>query len=121
MPSFTIWLIVSLVAVYIYANSDDEISYLCATISVVSIIGSLVLAPWQIKLLLLVLLLIGQQLPWLKKSIVPSQTNKLVSLSSNGESNPKQAKDDTEDKQQDLVETASRPTFELKYRGVSIK
>jgi predicted membrane protein len=120
MPSFTIWLIVSLIAVYIHANSDDEMSYLCATISVVSIIASLVLAPWQIKLLLLVLVLMGQQLPWLKKSTVQSQTKQLVNLS-DSESNPKVAKDDTKVKHRDLVETASRPTFELKYRGVSIK
>ena len=120
MPSFTIWLIVSLIAVYIYANSNDEMAYLCATISVVSIIASLVLAPWQIKLLLLVLVLIGQQLPWLKKSIVPSQTKKLASLS-NDESKPKAALDDTEGKHRELVETAGSQTFELKYRGVSIK
>lgn len=120
MPSFTIWLIISLIAVYIYANSDDEMSYLCASISVVSIIASLVLAPWQIKLLLLVLVLMGQQLSWLKRSSVQSQTNKLVSLS-NSESNPKAAKDDTKVDRRDLVETASHSSFELKYRGVSIK
>ncbi|GET41422.1 hypothetical protein [Microseira wollei] len=120
MLSFTIWLIVSLIAVYIYANSNDEMAYLCATISVVSIIASLVLAPWQIKLLLLVLVLMSQRLPWQKNSTVPSQTKKLVSLS-NGESNPKAAWDNTEGKQRDLVETASGPTFELKYRGVRIK
>ncbi|HAX79217.1 MAG TPA: hypothetical protein DCY88_26175 [Cyanobacteria bacterium UBA11372] len=120
MLSFTIWLIVSLIAVYVYANSADEIAYLCATISAISIIASLVLAPWQIKLLLLVLLLMSQQLPWRKKSIVPSQTNKLANLN-NSESNPKLAQDNTKGNHQDLVETASRPTFELKYRGVSIK
>ncbi|HAZ43608.1 MAG TPA: hypothetical protein DDW76_29615 [Cyanobacteria bacterium UBA11369] len=120
MLSFTIWLIVSLVAVYIYANSNDEMAYLCATISVVSIIASLVLAPWQIKLLLLVLVLMSQRLPWVKKSTVSSQNNKLVSLN-NGESSPKAASDNTQGKQQDLVETASRRTFELKYRGVTIK
>lgn len=117
MPSFTIWLVISLIAVYIYANSDDEMAYLSATISVVSIIASLVLAPWQIKLLLLVLLLMSQQLRGLKNSIVPSQTNKVVKLSDR-ESNPKPT---AEEKQQDLVETANRQTFELKYRGVGIK
>lgn len=120
MLSFTIWLIVSLVAVYVYANSNDEMAYLCATISVVSIIASLVLAPWQIKLLLLVLVLMSQNLRWVKQSTVPSQTNNLVSLSNN-ESQPKAAADQTERKQRDLVETASHPAFELKYRGVSIK
>lgn len=106
MLSFTIWLVVSLVAVYIYANSDDEMAYLCATISVMSIITSLVLAPWQIKLLLLVMLLMSQQRRWSKKSIAPSQSNP----------EPK-----AEEKDRDLVVTANRPTFELKYRGVAIK
>lgn len=59
MPFFFIVpLAIVLVAVYIFKNSADEMAYLAATISVVGLILSLILAPWQIQVSLLVLVLL---------------------------------------------------------------
>lgn len=53
--SFIMPLAITLLAVYILQNSADEISYLAAAISIVGLFVSLVVAPWQIQLLLLFL------------------------------------------------------------------
>lgn len=56
---FLIPLATSLVAAYIFKNSADEIAYLMGSITVVSIILGLVLAPWQIQLLILIFVIIN--------------------------------------------------------------
>ena len=56
---FLIPLAISLLAVYILQNSADEISYLSAAISLVCLFVSLVVAPWQIQILLLFLVLLS--------------------------------------------------------------
>ncbi len=56
---FLIPLVTSLVAGYIFNNYADEMAYLMGSITVVSIILSLVLAPWQIQLLILMLVIIS--------------------------------------------------------------
>ncbi len=59
--SFIIPLVIFLVAVYIFKNSADEIAYLCAAIALVSLVVSLVLAPWPLQLLLLMIVLISNR------------------------------------------------------------
>ena len=57
--SFTIPLVIALTVAYILKKSADEIAYLAVAILIVSVVLSLVLAPWPIQLLLLALVLLG--------------------------------------------------------------
>lgn len=50
---FIIPLITALVSGYIFQKSADEMAYLTGIVALVSLILSLVLAPWQIQLLVL--------------------------------------------------------------------
>ena len=60
MPSFfLIPLFTGLVTGYIFKKSNDEIAYIAGVFAAVSLILSLVLAPWQIQFGLLVLVLIS--------------------------------------------------------------
>jgi hypothetical protein len=60
---FLISLFTSLVTGYIFKKCHDEIAYLAGVFAIVSLIISLVLAPWQIQFLLLVgVLIITQKL-----------------------------------------------------------
>lgn len=56
---FLIPLTISLAASYVFKNSADEIAELTGLVIVVSLILSLVLAPWQFQLLVLMLVTIG--------------------------------------------------------------
>jgi len=53
--SFMIPLTIVLVATYFLKKSSDEIVYLCGVIAVIGLLFSLMLAPWQIQLLLLII------------------------------------------------------------------
>lgn len=54
MPlSFMMPLAVVLLSIYIFKKSADEISYLAACISIIALLLSLFIAPWQLKSLLL--------------------------------------------------------------------
>ncbi|BAZ32170.1 hypothetical protein NIES4074_46720 [Cylindrospermum sp. NIES-4074] len=60
MPSiFLIPLFTGLVTGYIFKKSNDEIAYIAGVFAAVSLILSLVLAPWQIQFALLVFVLIS--------------------------------------------------------------
>ncbi len=54
---FLIPLTTAIVAGYIFKNSADEMAYLTGVITLVNLILSLVLAPWQLQLLVLMLVL----------------------------------------------------------------
>lgn len=62
---FIIPLAVVPIAVFIYKVSSDEIAYLAASFSVVGLVLSLVLAPWQMKLVLLAIALLSSKQWWL--------------------------------------------------------
>ena len=130
MPICALLLAVALVAVCVYAISQDEMAYLSATISVVSVIASLVLAPWQLKLLILVVVLLGQRLGsgsfFLRELLTQNQVSaSIASPVENRQSNqaPTETKItlalDNQEKKQGLVLPKSRVTFELKYRGAT--
>ncbi len=59
--AFLIPLFTGLVSGYIFKKSTDEIGYLPGAFAIVSFIISLVLAPWEIQLLLLVFVLFVTQ------------------------------------------------------------
>ena len=58
---FVVSLAILIISAYIFKHSADEISYLAAAISLVSLLISLVLAPWPIQLLLLILVLLSNR------------------------------------------------------------
>ncbi|MBF2006867.1 MAG: DUF4278 domain-containing protein [Chlorogloeopsis fritschii C42_A2020_084] len=58
---FLIPLFTGLVTGYIYKTSTDEIGQLTGVVAAISLILSLVLAPWQIQVLMLVVVLVGTQ------------------------------------------------------------
>jgi membrane protein implicated in regulation of membrane protease activity len=58
---FLISLFTGLITGYIFKKCKDEIAYLAGIVAVVSLIVSLVLAPWEIQFLLLVCVLIITQ------------------------------------------------------------
>lgn len=55
--AFLIPLLSGLVSGYIFKKSTDEIGYLAGAFAIVSFLISLVLAPWEIQLLLLIFVL----------------------------------------------------------------
>ena len=56
---FLIPLTASLLAGYICKNSADELAYLTAIVATVCLILSLVIAPWQLQLLVIVFVLVS--------------------------------------------------------------
>ena len=54
---FLIPLLLGLVAGYISQNAATEIAYLTTTISIVSLFASIIIAPWQIQLLILLIVM----------------------------------------------------------------
>lgn len=124
-----------LIAAYVFKNSTDEMAYLAASISLVSLVISLFLAPWQLQLLLLMLVLLsntGQRLP--SNQPVESQTqekSKLLYRGANYELPPAQLEGTSQEitgtyrgrvwRANDVVNVPSEPQpFNLKYRGVSV-
>ena len=83
MPwSFMITLGIALAVTYILKNSADEIAYLAASILLVSLLVSLVIAPWQIQVLLLVLALVSSNrlLQPSRQLIIESEPDKRTKL-----------------------------------------
>ncbi|WP_290887193.1 DUF4278 domain-containing protein [Fischerella sp.] len=58
---FLIPLFTGLVTAYIFKKSTDEIGQLIGVVAVISLALGLILAPWQVQLLLLVVVLVGTQ------------------------------------------------------------
>ncbi len=63
---FLIPLLTALVAFYITYNSDTAISYLTGAVTVFTLVLSLILAPWELQLLILVLIIAWSRKIWLK-------------------------------------------------------
>ncbi|WP_414527669.1 hypothetical protein [Nodularia chucula] len=59
--SFLIPLCTALATGYVSKKCDGEIAYLISLFTVISLILSLILAPWQFQLLLLILVLVGTE------------------------------------------------------------
>ncbi len=79
--TFLIPMAIFLIAAYIFKNSTDEISYLAASISLISLFFSLLLAPWPLQLLLLVLILFSNRGQWVpSQNLVKSQEEEKIKL-----------------------------------------
>ncbi|AFY76021.1 MAG: DUF4278 domain-containing protein [Hydrococcus sp. C42_A2020_068] len=63
---FLIPLTTGLISGYISQKSADEIAYLTGALTIMSLLASLVMAPWQVQLLILVLVFIIVRQFWLK-------------------------------------------------------
>lgn len=61
---FLLPLIVALVAGYISQKSNDEICYLTGTLTALSLVLSLFLAPWEFQVLILILALVAARQFW---------------------------------------------------------
>ena len=133
MPVFVISLAIALIAFYLCQKSADEMAYLCGVISVVSLIVSLVLAPWQLKLLLLVLALISQRWWFSRNSRMELQPNQPIKLSDRENYQPttpttkvveremtRQYRGQVCKPSNPEQPNASELTYELKYRGAGI-
>lgn len=135
--TFMIPLSIVLVATYFIKKSEDEIVYLCGIVVVIGLVLSLILAPWQIQLLLLIIagistLKLGKQNPTIE--IESENKSSLQYRGSNYEHNQSNS-DKVEVVETDLAgkyrgqvwknhpsETAKIPqTFHLTYRGASTK
>lgn len=139
MPwSFMITLGIALAVTYILKNSADEIAYLAASILLVSLVVSLVIAPWQIQVLLLVLALVSSNrlLQPSRQIIIEPEPDEKIKLSYRGvEYEPtvpvEKAKEGetivkyrgqickTETEETALM-VQQNQALELKYRGASI-
>ena len=62
--SFVIPLFVALVSTYIYRKADDEISYLTGTVIAVCILLSVILAPWELQVVILAIAIILAKSLW---------------------------------------------------------
>jgi hypothetical protein len=63
---FLVPLSTGLISAYIAQKSADEIAYLTGAFTILSLVLTLVMAPWQIQILILLLALIAVRQLWLK-------------------------------------------------------
>lgn len=107
---FLIPLSTSLITGYIAQKSADEITYLSAAITVVTLLLSLVMAPWQVQLLILIVAVFVVRQFWLRleRNKISSTDTSLVSQEI--------SQSDRENNQESTEETIIR-----KYRGASYK
>ncbi|MGA9381474.1 MAG: DUF4278 domain-containing protein [Phormidium sp.] len=135
--TFMVPLTIVLVATYFLKKSSDEIVYLCGIIAAIGLLLSLILAPWQIQLFLLVIaglwtIKLGQA----NQTVKIEQENKLPLLyrgnnyehNSSNSNNIEVAETDLAGKyrgqvwKNDRSEAAKIPqTFHLTYRGASVE
>ena len=62
--SFVIPLCVALVSTYVYRRADDEISYLTGSVIAVCILLSIILAPWELQVVVLAIAIILAKSLW---------------------------------------------------------
>ena len=62
---FLLPLAIGLVTTYIAYQSEDDITYFTATMATISFVISLILAPWQLQLLLLLAIIASARQLWL--------------------------------------------------------
>ncbi|GAB4238750.1 MAG: hypothetical protein Kow0049_25670 [Stanieria sp.] len=118
---FLIPLLLGLVAGYISQNADTEIAYLTTTISVVSLFASIIIAPWQIQLLILLIVMLGAKQLWQRNEnkfnleiSEPEQTQQSPLENNNQRKYRGVSYQKTTSEEQSVDNTVAR-----KYRGIS--
>ena len=115
---FIIPLVVVALAVWIYKNSSDEIAYLAAATSVVGLVLSLILAPWQIKLVLLAIALLTSSQIWQPRKPVEIKPNfQLIKAQLEGNLASSKAEKEDHQSSTQLVHSLAA----MVYRGVNYK
>ncbi|MBR8830088.1 MAG: hypothetical protein N5P05_003252 [Chroococcopsis gigantea SAG 12.99] len=111
---FFLPLAIATLAAYIWQKSQDEIAYLSGVVTVICFLVGLVIAPWQIQLLLLiaVVAVVTQLLT------TPAPQPPTIAEGSGGQTQKYRGVSYTETKKAPLITTA-KPTLG-KYRGVSM-
>ena len=109
---FLVPLTTGLVSGYLFKNAVDEMAYLTGVITIVSLFLSLVLAPWQLQLLLLVLVIISTRKFLLLNQSQAEFAETQSQFLSNNSTNPQPALLESELGKQEMTS---------KYRGVSYK
>lgn len=144
---FIIPLGIALVVYYILKHATDEIAYIATAILVVSLIISLIIAPWQLQFLLLLLVLLSNIRIWQKTEELEddlSPADPKINMSYRGinyEVQPKSAIAANEEvkeaemvigkyrgqvlkthsPQHTQVQSETTRNFEIQYRGIKVK
>ena len=59
--AFLLPLLTAIVSGYLFKKSTDEIGYFAAGVAIISFVISLILAPWEVQVLLLAVVLVSTQ------------------------------------------------------------
>lgn len=132
---FLIPLTTSFLAGYILKKSADEMAYLAGSVTIVSMILALVLAPWQIQLAILAFVIISTRKLLQKNQYQIQAENQEEKLEELGVSNKpnisavQATEGEVEGKYRgslwksnpNKTSTPQQATFDLKYRGASVK
>ncbi|MDF0554437.1 DUF4278 domain-containing protein [Kamptonema sp. UHCC 0994] len=125
-------LAIALAVIFLFKNCANEAAYLAGSVVILSLITSLFLAPWQIKALLLILVILASR--WLLESVHPvddeDQKINLIYRGANYEFNPPSVEvSDGESTGKYRGQIWRTPKFKhhiavttgIKYRGAIIK
>ena len=107
---FIIPLIIALISVYFYQKSDEEISYLTSSVTVISLIVSLILAPWELQAGVLVLAIVLVRNLWKK---IEEQRE------INDDPPEIQQENDQANLSESLTNEENQPKTARKYRGIT--
>ncbi len=110
---FLIPLLTALVAIYITHNSDAEISYLTGAVTVFSLILSLILAPWELQLLILMVVIVWSRQLWLK--------GEKKNVSETEKPEKKEANNLVSNESSNFSDKNNEDSLVRKYRGISWK
>lgn len=128
-------LAIALVVTFLFKNAVDEVAYMAAAIVLVNLLVSLVVAPWQLKALLVILVIFTSQrfLKSLLENPVESKTDEKLTLTYRGANyEVTSASTETIDAElkgkyrgqswtAHLAKTDGEVTPSIKYRGVGVQ
>ena len=113
---FIIPVAIVLLATYIFKNSADEIAYLSAAIAVVALLVALIVAPWQLKLVLLSIVALTSTKLWFpSRQPKTASSSNLLAENSPLESLATKSEQETENPPTNLF----NPWIKGSYRGVN--
>ncbi len=119
---FVIPLLTGLIAGYIFKTTTDEIGQLTGVVAAISLILSLVLAPWQLQVLMLIVVLVSTQKLLAQneyQSKLKKNYQKYDASSNNSSNNSKISGQKSESK--DVTLEAREREIIGKYRGIPFR
>jgi hypothetical protein len=124
---FLVPLFIALIAAYLFQKTTQEIAYLTGTITAISLIISLIVAPWQLQLVIVIIALLlarqlWQQLNAIETPVEILNTSDKSSELSQSLTAPEPEEDKSDKKYGGLTYQKGAPvTVERKYRGHVVK